>query len=38
MSFWLVVRVLEMSLAIFKFAVDISCTGKDEGDFRLVGY
>ena len=34
----LVVRVLEMSLAIVRFAVGISCTGNDEGDFRLVGY
>jgi hypothetical protein len=31
MSLWLVVRVLEMSLAIVKFAVGISCTGNDEG-------
>jgi hypothetical protein len=38
MSLWLVFRVLEMSLAIVRFAVGISCTGKDEGDFRLEGY
>jgi hypothetical protein len=38
MSLWLVVRVLEMSLATVRFAVSISCTGNNEGDFRLVGY
>jgi hypothetical protein len=38
MSLWLVVRVMEMSLAIIRFAVGISCMGKDEGDFRIGGY
>ena len=37
MSLWLVVRVMEMSLAIVRFAVGISCTGNDEGDFRMGG-
>ncbi len=38
MSLWLVVRVLEMSLAIVRFVVGIYCMGNNEGDFRLVGY
>jgi hypothetical protein len=38
MNLWLVVRVMEMSLAIVRFAVGISCTGDNEGDFRLGGY
>jgi hypothetical protein len=38
MSLWLAVRVMEMSLAIIRFAVGISCTGNDEGDFRMGGY
>jgi hypothetical protein len=38
MSLWLVVRVMEISLAIVRFAGGISCTGNDEGDFRLGGY
>jgi hypothetical protein len=38
MSLWLVVRVMEMSLAIVRFARGISCTGHNEGDFRLEGY
>jgi hypothetical protein len=29
---------MEMSLAIVRFAVGISCMGNDEGDFRLGGY
>ncbi len=32
------VRVMEMSLAIVRFAGDISCTGNNEGDFRMGGY
>jgi hypothetical protein len=38
MSLWLAVRVMEMSLAIVRFAVGKSCMGKDEGDFRMGGY
>jgi hypothetical protein len=38
MSLWLAVRVIEMSLAIVRFAVGKSCTGNDEGDFRMGGY
>ncbi len=38
MSLWLVVRVMEMSLAIGRFAVGKSHTGKDECDFRMGGY
>ncbi len=38
MSLWLAVRVMEMSLAIVRFAVDESCTGEDECDFRMGGY
>ncbi len=38
MSLWSVVRVLEMSLVIVRFAVGISRTGNNEGDFRLVDY
>jgi hypothetical protein len=38
MSLWLVVRVMEISLAIVRFAVGTSCMGNDEGDFRLGGY
>jgi hypothetical protein len=39
MSLWLVVRVIEMSfLEIGRFTVGISCTGNNEGDFRLGGY
>jgi hypothetical protein len=38
MSLWLVVRVMEMSLAIVRFAVGISCMGNNKGDFRLEGY
>jgi hypothetical protein len=38
MSLWLAVRVMGMSLAIVRFAVDKSCTGGNEGDFRMGGY
>ncbi len=38
MSLWVVVRIVEMSLAIVRFALGISCTVNNEGDFRLVGY
>jgi hypothetical protein len=38
MNLWLVVRVMEMSLAIVRFAVGIYRTGNNEGDFRLGGY
>jgi hypothetical protein len=38
MSLWLAVRVMEMSLAIVRFAVGKSCTGKDECDFRMGRY
>jgi hypothetical protein len=38
MSLWLVVRVMEMSLAIVRFAVGISHTGNNEGVFMLGGY
>ena len=38
MSLWLVVRVMEMSLAIVRFAGGISHTGNDEGDFRTGSY
>jgi hypothetical protein len=37
MSLWLAVRVMEMSLAIIRFAVDKSRTGEDEYDFRRCG-
>jgi hypothetical protein len=38
MSLWLVVRVMEKSLAIVRFAVGTSCTGEGESDFRMGGY
>jgi hypothetical protein len=38
MSLWLVVRVMEMSLAFIRFTVGMYCTGDDEGDFRMGGY
>jgi hypothetical protein len=38
MSLWLAVRVMEMSLAIGRFAGSIYLTGNDEGDFRIGGY
>jgi hypothetical protein len=38
MSLWLVVRVMEMSLATVRFAVGISCTGNNEGDYTLGGF
>jgi hypothetical protein len=38
MSLWLAVRVMEMSLAIDRFAVSKSHTGTDECDFRMGGY
>jgi hypothetical protein len=34
MSLLLKVRVMEMSLAIVRFAVGKSCTGEDERDFE----
>jgi hypothetical protein len=37
MSLWLAVRVMEMSLALSRFAGGISRPGKDEGDFRMGG-
>jgi hypothetical protein len=37
MSLWLVVRVMEMSLAIVRFAVCKSHTGEDECNFRMGG-
>ncbi len=38
MSLLLKVRVMEMSLAIVRFAVGESCTGEDECDFRMECY
>jgi hypothetical protein len=38
MNLWLAVRVMEMSLAIVRFAGGISCMGNGEGDFRMGGY
>ncbi len=38
MSLWLAVRVMEISLAIERFAGGISCSANDEGDFRTGGY
>jgi hypothetical protein len=38
MSLWLAGRVMEISLAIVRFAVGKSCTGEDECDFRMGGY
>jgi hypothetical protein len=35
MNLWLVVRVMEMSLVIVRFALGISRTGDNEGEFRL---
>ncbi len=37
MNLWLVVRVMEMSLAIVRFAEGISRMGYNEGDFRMGG-
>jgi hypothetical protein len=38
MSLLLKVRVMEMSLAIVRFAVGKSCMGEDECDFRMGCY
>jgi hypothetical protein len=38
MSLWLAVRVIEMSLAIVRFAVGKSRMGKNECDLRMGGY
>jgi hypothetical protein len=38
MSLWLAVRVMEMSLAIVRFAVGESRMGEDECGFRMGGY
>jgi hypothetical protein len=38
MSLWLVVRVMEMSLAMVRFAVGISCMYNNDSDFKMGGY
>jgi hypothetical protein len=38
MSLLLKVRMMEMSLAILRFAAGKSCTGEDECDFRMGCY
>jgi hypothetical protein len=38
MSLLLKVRVVEMSLAIVRFAVGKNCTGEDECDFKMGCY
>jgi hypothetical protein len=38
MSLLLKVRVMEMSLAIVRFAIGKSCTEEDECDFRMGCY
>ena len=38
MNLWLVVRVMEMSLAMVRFAVGISCMYNNDSDFKMGGY